>query len=137
MCSNLRRCERFIVPKEAERSEVKVNEGPDEFSFRKGERYIFRYSFRPKGGMRVGKQYTHFGQLKGSRNKNMMKGPPIFSLTANTDGLMVRFSNLESIENFHSGFEKHLSWDDAQGQWVHVKIVTVFGESMKASWMSK
>lgn len=61
----------------------------------------------------------------------MIKGDPIYSLTANNDGLMVRFSNLESIEDFHPGFEKHLSWGKATGRWVHVKITTVFGTSMK------
>lgn len=61
----------------------------------------------------------------------MVHGVPIYSLTANTDGLMVRFSNLESIEDFYAGFNKALSWEDMHGKWVHVKITTVFGKSMK------
>lgn len=64
----------------------------------------------------------------------MVKGDPIYSLTANNDGLMVRFSNLESIEDYHEGLEKHLDWGDATGQWVHVKIVTTFGESMEVNY---
>lgn len=79
----------------------------------------------------VAKRFTHLGQLKGSKGGYMIKGDPIYSLTANNDGLMVRFSNLESIEDFHPGFKKHLSWSEATGRWVHVKITTVFGKSMK------
>lgn len=80
-------------------------------------------------------RYTHFGQLKGTIGKGkvkgvMIKGDPIFSLTANNHGLMVRFSNRDSTDNFHEGLKKHLSWSDSTGQWVHVKIVTTFGESM-------
>ena len=44
--------------------------------------------------MQVGRQYTHFGQLKGDESydgTSMIFGVPIFSLTANLDGLMVRF----------------------------------------------
>lgn len=63
----------------------------------------------------------------------MIKNDPIYSLTANKDGLMVRFSNLESIEDYHEGLEKHLDWSDSTGQWVHVKIVTTFGESMEVT----
>ena len=82
------------------------------------------------------RRYTHFGQLKGTIGKGkvkgvMIKGDPIFSLTANTDGLMVRFSNRGSTKNFHEGLEKHLDWADTTGLWVHVKIVTTFGESME------
>eukprot|EP00752_Nemacystus_decipiens_P001582 g1543.t1 len=83
-------------------------------------------------------RYTHFGQLKGTIGKGkvkgvMIKGDPIFSLTANTDGLMVRFSNRGSTSNFHEGLEKHLKWADTTGLWVHVKIVTTFGESMEVT----
>lgn len=46
-------CNRFIVEKEKERSEVKVQEGPDGFPFLHGEKYIFGYSFRAKEGMKV------------------------------------------------------------------------------------
>ena len=122
---------RFIVAKKAERAEVKVNEGPEGFPFLKHQKYIFRYSFQAKEGMRVAKKYTHLGQLKGSKNGNFVKLDPIYSLTANNDGLMVRFSNRDSTENFHPGLEKHLDWDKATGKWVHVKITTVFGESME------
>lgn len=44
---------RFIVKKEAERSEVKVQEGPEGFPFLKNEKYIFKYSFRAVDGMKV------------------------------------------------------------------------------------
>lgn len=128
--------ERFIVAKSKERSEVKVKDGPDGFPFLKGERYVFRYSFRAKEGMRVAKKFTHLGQLKGSVGGNMLKGDPIYSLTANNDGLMVRFSNKESIEDFHPGMKMHLDWDKATGEWVHVKITTVFGKSMEVRLQS-
>lgn len=45
--------------------------------------------------MKVASQSTRFGELKGSKDGIMFEGPPIFSLTANKDGLMVRLSNLE------------------------------------------
>lgn len=44
---------RFIVSKDNERSEVKVQEGPDGFPFLKHEEYIFKYSFRAVEGMKV------------------------------------------------------------------------------------
>lgn len=122
---------RFIVSKDEERAEVKVMEGPEGFPFLKHEKYIFRYSFQAKEGMRVARRFTHLGQLKGSKNRRMLKGDPIYSLTANHHGLNVRFSNLESIEDFHNGMGKHLDWDKATGEWVHVKVTTVFGESME------
>ena len=122
---------RFIVAKESERAEVKVQEGPKGFPFLKHQKYIFRYSFQAKEGMRVAKRFTHLGQLKGSKDRRMIKGDPIYSLTANNEGLNVRFSNRESIEDYHDGMEKHLDWDKAAGEWVHVKITTVFGESME------
>lgn len=122
---------RFIVEKDAERAEVKVQEGPDGFPFLKNEKYIFKYSFRAVEGMKVANRFTHLGQLKGSKGGYMISGDPIYSLTANDDGLMVRFSNLESIEDFHPGFEEHLDWTGSTGQWISVKITTVFGESME------
>lgn len=61
----------------------------------------------------------------------MIKGDPIYSLTANKHGLMVRFSNLESIEDFHAGLDDFLDWEDATGEWVHVEIIAVFGTSME------
>ncbi|CAM9604350.1 unnamed protein product [Sphacelaria rigidula] len=81
--------------------------------------------------MRVANRFTHLGQLKGSAGGYMIKGDPIYSLTANNKGLMVRFSNLESIEDYHPGMEEFMSWEDATGEWVNVEIVTVFGESME------
>lgn len=123
-------CTRFIVKKDEERSEVKVQEGPDGFPFLYGEEYIFKYSFKAVDGMKVATRFTHLGQLKGSAGGYMIKGDPIYSLTANKYGLMVRFSNLESIEDFHPGFDEHLDWDDASGEWVHVEIITTFGQSM-------
>lgn len=123
---------RFVVKKDEERSEVKVKGGPEGFPFRKHERYVFKYSFRAKEGMKVSKRYTHLGQLKGAVDQySMITGDPIYSLTANTDGLMVRFSNRDTTENFIEGLEKHLDWNKATGQWVHVTITTVFGESME------
>ena len=124
---------RFILPKGAERAEVKVQEGPEGFGFRKGEKYIFKYSFRAKEGMRVSKRFTHLGQLKGSKGGYMVKGDPIFSLTANNRGLMVRFSNKESIDDYVDGMETHMDWDAATGEWVHVEIQTVFGRSMEVT----
>ena len=119
------------MAKEEERAEVKVQRGPKGFHFKKGEGYTYRYSFKAKKGMRVATRFTHLGQLKGSKGGYMIKGDPIYSLTANRHGLNVRFSNLESIEDYHDGFEKHLDWEKAAGEWVHVKITTVFGESME------
>lgn len=122
---------RFIVEKSKERSEVKVQEGPPGFNFRKGEKYTFKYSFKAKEGMKVSKRFTHLGQLKGSKGGYMVEGDPIYSLTANNDGIMVRFSNKESIEDYEEGMETFLDWEDATGEWVHVEIITVFGVSME------
>lgn len=44
------------MKKDEERSETKVNEGPDGFDFNKGEKYIFKYSFKPREGMKVSKK---------------------------------------------------------------------------------
>lgn len=79
----------------------------------------------------VAKRFTHFGQLKGSKNGYMVSGDPIYSLTANHHGLMVRFSNKESIKDYADGMSTALDWEDATGKWVHVKITTVFGKSME------
>lgn len=116
---------------EEERAEVKVQEGPEGFTFLKGDRYIFKYSFRAVEDMKVSNRFTHLGQLKGSAGGYMISGDPIYSLTANNNGLNVRFSNKESIDDFYEGMEKHLDWDDATGEWLHVEIDTTFGESMK------
>ncbi|CAN0104949.1 unnamed protein product [Scytosiphon promiscuus] len=123
-------CSRFIVKKDEERSEVKVQEGPEGFPFLYGEEYIFKYSFKAIEDMQVATRFTHLGQLKGSADGYMISGDPIYSLTANKHGLQVRFSNLESIEDFHPGFEEELDWEDCTGEWVHVEIITTFGKSM-------
>lgn len=59
---------RFIVKKEAERSEVKVQEGPEGFSFLKNEKYVFKYSFRAKEEMKVAKRFNHLDK----------RGPDLF-----------------------------------------------------------
>lgn len=110
-----------------------MQEGPEGFPFLKNEKYTFKYSFRAVEDMKVATRFTHLGQLKGSAGGYMIKGDPIYSLTANKYGLMVRFSNLESIEDFHPGMEEFLDWEDATGEWVHVEIVTTFGQSMEVS----
>lgn len=79
------------MAKEEERSEVKVKKGPEGFPFLKGEKYVFSYSFRAVEGMKVSKRFTFLGQLKGSKGGYMIKGDPIYSLTANNHGLNVRF----------------------------------------------
>lgn len=76
-------------------------------------------------------RFTHLGQLKGSAGGYMVQGDPIYSLTANDDGLQVRFSNKESIEDFYPGLSEPLDWDLATGEWVHVKVTTTFGMSME------
>ncbi|CAB1105416.1 unnamed protein product [Ectocarpus sp. CCAP 1310/34] len=121
---------RFIVDKDEERSEVKVQEGPEGFPFLYGEEYIFKYSFKPIEDMKVATRFTHLGQLKGSAGGYMIKGDPIYSLTANKHGLHVRFSNLETIEDYHDGLDMPLDWDAVTGEWVHVEIITTFGKSM-------
>ena len=120
---------RFVVAKDAERAEVKVKDGIDGFPFQRGEEYIFKYSFKPKEGMQVGKLFTILGQLKGDTGEEMIKGVPIYSIVANDDGIMVRFSNLDSIDDHYKGLDDFLSWEDALGKWVHVKVTTVLGES--------
>ncbi|CAB1114978.1 unnamed protein product [Ectocarpus sp. CCAP 1310/34] len=124
---------RFIVDKDEERSEVKVQEGPEGFPFLYGEEYIFKYSFQAIEDMQVATRFTHLGQLKGSAGGYMIKGDPIYSLTANKHGLHVRFSNLESIEDYHDGLDMPLDWDAATGEWVHVEIITTFGQSMEVN----
>ncbi|CAB1096171.1 unnamed protein product [Ectocarpus sp. CCAP 1310/34] len=121
---------RFIVDKDEERSEVKVQEGPEGFPFLYGEEYNFKYSFKLIEDMKVATRYTHLGQLKGSAGGYMIKGDPIYSLTANKHGLHVRFSNLETIEDYHDGLDMPLDWDAVTGEWVHVEIITTFGKSM-------
>lgn len=109
-----------------------MKDGISGFPFLKGEKYIFKYSFKPKKGMKVGKLFTILGQLKGDVDGSMIKGVPIYSIVANRDGIMVRFSNLDkTIPDYHPGFEEALNWEDALGKWVHVEITTVLGESME------
>lgn len=121
------------MSKDAERAEVKVVGGPEGFDFKKGEEYTFKYSFKAKKGMKVGKKFTILGQLKGAPDsKSMIKGVPIYSIVANNNGVMVRFSNLDdTIPNFHPGMDDFLDWDDALGKWVHVEVHTVLGKSME------
>lgn len=47
---------RFVVKKEEERSETKVNEGPEGFDFNEGETYTIKYSFKAREGMKVSKK---------------------------------------------------------------------------------
>lgn len=44
------------MKKDEERSETKVNEGPEGFDFFKGETYTIKYSFKAKEGMKVSKK---------------------------------------------------------------------------------
>lgn len=120
------------MAKDSERAEVKVKDGAAGFPFRKGEEYVFKYSFKPKKGMKVGKLFTILGQLKGSADGEMLKGVPLYSIVANRNGIMVRFSNLdETIPNYHPGLDNYLSWEDALGKWVHVEVTSVLGKSME------
>ncbi len=44
------------MKKDEERSETKVNEGPEGFDFNKGETYTIKYSFKAREGMKVSKK---------------------------------------------------------------------------------
>lgn len=114
-----------------------MQEGPRGFSFKKNEKHVFKYSFRAVEDIKVATRFTHLGQIKGSKDCYMIKGDPLYSLTANKYGLMVRFSNLESIEDFHPGMDDYLKEEDAVGEWADVKITTVFGRSMEARILLK
>lgn len=120
---------RFVVPKGKERAEIVVQNGPDGFNFKKGESYVFKYSFKAKEGMRVATYSTRFGQLKGSSGGYQLSGDSVFTLVATNDGINVWFSNLESDKIV--GLDGSLSWEDATGEWVNVVIETTFGRSMK------
>ncbi|CBN74038.1 conserved unknown protein [Ectocarpus siliculosus] len=122
-------CSRFIVPKEQERAEVLAQKGVGGFQFAKGEAYIFKYSFRAKDGMKVSGSSTRIGQMKGVSGGFQLKGNPLFSVTANNNGINVRFNNEESDKV--EGMDDTLSWEDATGEWVHVEIRTTFGKSME------
>ncbi|CAM9093516.1 unnamed protein product [Pylaiella littoralis] len=125
-------CSRFIVPKEKERAEVLLQKGVGGFQFKKGETYVFKYSFRAKDGMRVSGSSTRFGQMKGVSDGFQLLGNPLFSVTANNNGINVRFNNQESDKV--DGMDEFLSWEDATGEWIHVQITTTFGKSMEVSF---
>ncbi|CAN0313276.1 unnamed protein product [Ectocarpus sp. 6 AP-2014] len=131
-----RPCSRFIVPKNVQRAETKVAYGPEGFPFLKGERYIYKYSFRAVQGMKLGKRFTHIGQIKGAYNGGQtVDGDPIVSISANLDGLHVRFSNIDkTIPDYYTHDSWYRKWEDATGEWVHVTIDTVFGESMEVKF---
>lgn len=122
---------RFIVPKESERAEVLLQQGVGGFQFKKGESYVFRYSFRARDKMKVSGSSTRIGQMKGVSGGFQLKGNPLFSLTANNNGINVRFNNddYDKVE----GMDEYLSWEDSMGEWVHVEIKTTFGKSMEVS----
>lgn len=122
---------RFIVPKEKERAEILLQQGVGGFQFKKGEKYIFKYSFRAKEGMKVSGSSTRFGQMKGVSDGFQLLGNPLYSVTANNNGINVRFNNEDSDRV--EGMDEFLSWEDAAGEWVHVQITTTFGKSMDVS----
>lgn len=64
---------RFIVPKNVQRAETKVAYGPEGFPFLKGERYIYKYSFRAVEGMKLGKRFTHIGQIVSDSTVKMFR----------------------------------------------------------------
>lgn len=79
--------------------------------------------------MKVSGSSTRLGQMKGVSSGFQLKGNPLFSVTANNNGINVRFNNEESgnVE----GMDEYLSWEDSLGEWVHVEIKTTFGKSME------
>lgn len=79
--------------------------------------------------MKVSGSSTRLGQMKGVDNGFQLKGNPLFSLTANNNGINVRFNN-EDSDNVE-GMDEYLSWEDSIGEWVHVEIKTTFGKSME------
>lgn len=120
---------RFHVPKEQERAEVLVKKGPAGFKFRIGETYELSYSFRPKDKMRTSGSSTRFGQMKGVSDGSQLKGTPLLAITATNAGLNVRFSNDGAA--YVEGMKEGLSWEDAAGEWVNVRIKTTLGKSME------
>ena len=90
---------------------------------------MFSYSFRARDNMKVSGSSTRLGQMKGVDNGFQLKGNPLFSLTANNNGINVRFNNEES-DNVE-GMDEYLSWEDSVGEWVNVEIKTTFGKSME------
>ncbi|CAM9733841.1 unnamed protein product, partial [Choristocarpus tenellus] len=124
-------CTTFDVDEDDERAEVKVNSNTDQFKFYEDEEWVIRYSFRPESGMKVADKFTHIGQLKGSKGEGMLDGDALCSITANSEGLNVRFSNQGgSIDDFIVD-GSYLDWEDALGEWTHVKITAIFGQEMK------
>lgn len=67
--------------------------------------------------------------MKGVSRGFQLLGSPLFSLTANNNGINVRFNNKESDKV--EGMDEYLSWEDSVGEWVHVEIKTTFGKSME------
>lgn len=120
---------RFIAPNEHEHAELVVQEGPEGFDFKYAQTYVFKYSFQAKEGMRVSGSSVRLGQMKAFANGYQMGGDPLFSITANNDGVNVRFANLE--EDLVEGMGEFLIWEGATGEWVHVGINTTFGISME------
>ncbi|CAN0079165.1 unnamed protein product [Ectocarpus fasciculatus] len=100
------------------------------FSGRNPWRKCFRGGATSRPALTLRKRTRAPGEFGGSAGGYMIKGDPIYSLTANKHGLHVRFSNLESIEDYHDGLDMPLDWDAATGEWVHVEIITTFGKSM-------
>lgn len=121
---------RFVVPKEKDRAEVVVQNGPAGFEFKKKETYTIKYSFRAKEGMRVSNSNTRLGQLRGYSDGYELEGGPTFAIIASNDGINVRFDNQES-DRIDEGLDNFLSWEDATGEWVHVEIKTTFRKSME------
>lgn len=92
---------------------------------------MFRYSFRARDKMKVSGSSTRFGQMKGVSRGFQLKGNPLFSITANNNGINARFNN-EDYDRVE-GMDEYLSWEDSTGEWVNVEIKTTFGKSMEVS----
>ncbi len=108
-----------------------MQQGVGGFQFQKGESYVFRYSFRARDKMKVSGSSTRLGQIKGVSRGFQLKGNPLFSITANNNGINVRFNNED--DDKVEGMDEYLSWEDSTGEWVHVEIKTTLGKSMEVS----
>lgn len=106
-----------------------MQQGVGGFQFKKGEAYVFRYSFRARDSMKVSGSSTRFGQMKGVSSGFQLKGNPLFSITANNNGINVRFNNDDS--DTVEGMDGYLSWENSVGEWVDVEVKTTFGKSME------
>ncbi|CAM9532920.1 unnamed protein product [Discosporangium mesarthrocarpum] len=127
-----RPCTTFLVDKEDERAEVKINSAAEKYHMEKDEKWVIKYSFRPKKDMKVSKRFTHLGQIKPSLKDSMVGGDGLATITANNKGLHVRFSNQGgSIEDYLNVNERYIDWDYVTGKWVHVDIKVKFKNSMK------